>query len=94
MKPLFTCIQLYDYLVIKTFKYDHLAMKSTGYKKMKASQFFSEDHIKSLEVASKDGLTFLKAAVLASMKSQRYNVVVAFDYNNDVRRVACKCPSG
>ena len=70
-------------------------MKSTGYKKTEGlSILFAEDHIKSLEVASKDGLTFLKAAVLASMKSQRYNVVVAFDYNNDVRRTAYKCPAG
>ena len=53
---------------MKTVKYDRLAVKSTGYKKPEGlSILFAEDHIKSLEVASKDGLTFLKAAVLASM---------------------------
>ena len=62
---LFTFIQLYHYLVIKTAKYDHLASKSTGYKKLKDFHFFVEGHIKSLKVTSKDGLTFLKAADLA-----------------------------
>ena len=42
--PPFNFVQLYDYLVIKTGKYDHASIHTSGYKKLKAFQFFKEGH--------------------------------------------------
>ena len=44
--PPFTFIQLYDYLVIRTVKYQDILLKSTEYKKLKAFQFYYEGFIK------------------------------------------------
>ena len=38
--PSFNFIQLYDYLVKKTSKYDHSSILTSGYKKLKPYQFF------------------------------------------------------
>ena len=65
--PAFDFVRLYDYLVIQTNKYDHIALKTSGYKKLKAFQFFAEGHIKDLELAEVGGLVYIKGEVLASM---------------------------
>jgi len=87
--PDITFVQLYDYLVVKTAKYDRLALKSsgTGYKKLKSFNFFAEGHIKSIEVTSSDEFRYVKSLVMASMLSKRYGVIIAFNNNNDVVKV-------
>lgn len=93
--PPFNIIQLYDYLVLKTEKYEHECLKSSGYKKLKAYQFFKEGHIKSLSVScSSSGPTYLKGEVLASMKQVKYKVLVSFGNHGDVLKAACQCPAG
>ena len=93
--PSFTFVQLYDYLVKKTSKYDSLDASKTGYKKLKAFQFFKEGHIKDLQLCHKDNRVYVKAEVLASMRSIKYKAVLVFDRTtNNIVRAACKCPAG
>lgn len=77
--PLFTFVQLYDYLVQRTSKYGTLDISTCGYKKLKAFQFFKEGHIKDLQLCYKQDTIYVKAEVLASMKSDKYKVVIVFD---------------
>lgn len=69
--PEFHFVELYDYLVKKTAKYDHESVRTSGYKKLKAFQFFKEGHIKDQQVSSVGGLKYVKAEVLASMKQAK-----------------------
>lgn len=93
--PALTFVQLYDYLVNKTLKYKSADVTSCEYKKLKAFQFFKEGHIKDMQVCQKDGKVFVKAEVLASMKSQKYSAIVVFDNNTKgVAKAACTCPAG
>ncbi|KAI8518903.1 hypothetical protein Bbelb_021600 [Branchiostoma belcheri] len=93
--PILNFAALYEYLVFRTKKYDHKVLKCTAYKKLKAFQYFLEGHIKSIEVAKKDGTVFVKAKVLASMKQKRYKTMLAFgDGDGDVKAAACDCPAG
>ena len=92
--PAFDFVRLYDYLVIQTNKYDHIALKTSGYKKLKAFQFFAEGHIKDLELAEVGGLVYIKGEVLASMKQTKYSVAIVFSNKGEVLRAACKCPAG
>jgi len=63
-------------------------MKTSGYKKLKALQFFAEGYIKDLELAIIGGLVYIKGEVLPSMKQSKYSVAIVFSNN-----VACKCPA-
>ena len=92
--PEFHFIELYDYLVVKTQKYDHESVRTSGYKKLKAFQFFKEGHIKDLQVCSVGGTKYAKAEILASMKQGKYSAVVVFDHHGKVTKAACKCPAG
>jgi len=94
--PSFTFVQLYDYLVKKTSKYQLEAIDTTaatGYKKLKAFQFYKEGHIKDIQLCEKNGFIYVKAEVLASMKSVKYKVVLVFECGSIVK-AACKCPAG
>ena len=55
--PPFYFVQLYDQLVIKTAKYDHASIRSPGYKKLKAFQFFKEGQIRRTHISAKGGIT-------------------------------------
>ena len=72
--PPFDFVKLYDYLVLKTAKYDHNTIYHSGYNKLKAYQFFKEGHIKSLHLSVKGNTTFVKGEVLPSVK-QDYSIV-------------------
>ena len=45
--PFLSFLQLYNYLVVRTEKYDHTYIKTTSYKKLKAFQFYYEGFIKN-----------------------------------------------
>lgn len=92
--PSFDFVRLYDYLVVQTNKYDHAALNTSGYKKLKAFQFFCEGHIKDLQLAEIGGLIYIKGEVLASMKQAKYLVAIVFSSNGEVLKAACKCPAG
>lgn len=92
--PAFDFVRLYDYLVLTTKKYDHSSLRTTGYKKLKAFQFFAEGHVKDMNIGKVGGLTYLKGEVLASMKQTKYKVVIVFSNTSEVLRAACKCPAG
>lgn len=92
--PPFNFVQLYDYLVLKTAKYDHASIRSSGYKKLKAFQFFKEGHIKNMHVGVKGRVTYVKGEVLASMKQQKYKVMISFNHLGEVLKAACQCPAG
>lgn len=93
--PPFNFIQLYDYLVLKTQKYNHASIRTSGYKKLKAFQFFKEGHIKKLCVSdSSNGPIYVKGEVLASMKQIKYKVLISFTHLGDVLKAVCQCPAG
>ena len=46
--PAFSFIQLYDYLVLRTTKFKHIMLKSTGYKKLKSFSSFMKDILREL----------------------------------------------
>lgn len=92
--PPFNFVQLYDYLVLKTAKYDHAAIRTAGYKKLKAFQFFKEGHIKNMHIGVTGGVTYVKGEVLASMKQQKYKVMISFSHSGEVLKAACQCPAG
>ncbi|XP_021365779.1 uncharacterized protein LOC110458423 isoform X2 [Mizuhopecten yessoensis] len=77
--------QLHEYLVTRTNKYDDPSMKGSCYKKLKSNQFFMEGHVSNVEVARGQGHTWIKSKVIASMKKTKYNVMVVFHSNGDVR---------
>ena len=81
--PAFDFVRLYDYLVLTTKKYDHSSLRTAGYKKLKAFQFFAEGYIKGMMIAKIAGLTYLKGVVLASMKPEKRNVVIVFGSNGE-----------
>lgn len=92
--PPFNFVQLYDYLVIKTAKYDHASIRTSGYKKLKAFQFFKGGHIRKTHIGAKGGITFVKGEVLASMKQQKYKVMISMSHFGEVLKAACQCPAG
>ena len=93
--PPFTFIQLYDYLVIRTVKYQDILLKSTEYKKLKAFQFYYEGFIKKLEVAYTDEFCFVNVQMNASMRSKSYRVIVKLSRSSgNVCSAACTCPAG
>lgn len=93
--PPFNFVQLYDYLVLETSKYDHETIKKAGYKKLKSFKFFKEGHIKQMTCGTRnDDMIYVKCEVLASMKQQRYNVMVCFDSSGNIQKAACECPAG
>ena len=72
--PSFHFVNSYDYLIVKTAKYNHArdaANRQTG---VRALQFFEDGHIKSWLPTVKGSNTFVKAEVLASMKMEKYAV--------------------
>ena len=71
-------VQLYDYLVVSTRKYQHIVLKGTHYKKLKSYQFFLEGNVKKLECKHFEDKTYVKANVLPSMKRTPYKVVFEF----------------
>eukprot|EP00795_Rhopilema_esculentum_P003488 gene3488-1870_t len=93
--PPFSFIQLYEYLVVKTFKYNHIVLKSTAYKKLKSFQFFYEGFIKKFSVAKDNDCTYFDIRMKASMKNTLYKVLVVLDNSTgDVSCAACTCPAG
>ena len=93
--PYFTFVQLYDYLVIRTMKFKHIALKSTGYKKLKSFQFFYEGYIKKFSVAKDNNFTFFDVRMKAAMKNTLYKVLVVLSNSTgDVCSAACTCPAG
>ena len=92
--PEMNFIQLYDYLVVSTCKYQPIVLKGTHYKKLKSYQFFFKGNVKKLESKSFEDKTYVKANVLPSMKRTPYKVVVEFSPTCDVLRTACTCPAG
>eukprot|EP00795_Rhopilema_esculentum_P005752 gene5752-11022_t len=86
---------LYDYLVIRTLKFKHIALKSTGYKKLKSFQFFYEGYIKKFSVAKDNNFTFFDVRMKAAMKNTLYKVLVVLSNSTgDVCSAACTCPAG
>ena len=61
--PPFNFVQLYDYLVIKTAKYDHTLIRTSGYKKLKAFQFFKEGHIMRTHISPKGDNLCLRRSI-------------------------------
>lgn len=92
--PSFNLVQLYEYLVNKTAKYNHTSLQSSAYKKLKAYQFFKEGHIKDLEVGCGTRYTYVKGEVLASMKQDKYKAIISFDRLGNVLKAACTCRQG
>ena len=92
--PPFNFVQLYDHLVIKTAKYDHASIRTSGYKKLKAFQFFQEGHIRKTHIGAEGGITYVKGEVLASMKQQKYKVMISMSHLGEVLKAACQCPAG
>jgi hypothetical protein len=92
--PSLNFVQLYDYLVLKTAKYDHSSIQTSGYKKLKAYQFFKEGHIKEMLVGSSGGISYVKSDVLASMKQVKYKTIISFNHHGEVLKAACMCPAG
>ena len=92
--PPFNFVQLYDYLVIETAKYDHASIRTSGYKKLKAFQFFKEGQISRTHVSAKGGITYFKGEVLVSMKQQKFKVIISMNHPGEVLKAACQCPAG
>ena len=93
--PVFSFVQLYDYLVVRTTKFKHIKLKSTAYKKLKAFQFFYEGYIKKFSVAKDAKFTFFDVRVKASMKSVLYKAIICLsNTDGDVCFAACTCPAG
>lgn len=92
--PPFNLVQLYEYLVIKTTKYNHSSIQTSAYKKLKAYQFFKEGHIKDLQVGCPSNIVYVKAEVLASMKQAKYKAIISFSQLGYVLKAACTCPAG
>ena len=55
-------IQLYDYLFVNTWKYRHIFLKGTNFKKLKSYKFFYEGHTKGLQIETYNNLTYVRAA--------------------------------
>ncbi|XP_053386754.1 uncharacterized protein LOC123555858 [Mercenaria mercenaria] len=91
--PNFTFDKLFTYLVERTNKYGASEMKGVSYKKMKSYQFFVEGHVTSYEIAKSNGLSWVRCKVIASMKQEKYKVIVVFE-DDDVKFAACECPAG
>ncbi|CAC5418389.1 unnamed protein product [Mytilus coruscus] len=68
--------QLYEYLVVRTQKYEEGVMKGVSHKKMKSYQFFKEGHIKTYEIARGFGKVWVKSKVVALMKHEMYRIIV------------------
>ena len=93
--PFLSFLQLYNYLVVRTEKYDHTYIKTTSYKKLKAFQFYYEGFIKLIEVATTLEFVYINAKVKPSMKHGCYKVIVKFSRSSaDVCAAACTCPAG
>lgn len=86
--------QLYEYLVVRTQKYEEGVMKGVSHKKMKSYQFFKEGHIKTYEIARGFGKVWVKSKVVASMKHEMYRIIVVCKDDGDVLYGACECPAG
>ena len=84
--PPFNFVQLYDQLVIKTAKYDYASIRSSGYKKLKAFQFFEEGQIRRTHISAKGGVTYVKGEVLVSIKPGFYIVVSVVSVVSVVRK--------
>ena len=82
--PEMNFIQLYDYFVVSTRKYRHIALKGTNYKKLKSYQFFFEGNVKRLECKVYRDQPYVKASVLPSMKKNPYRVIVEFSPQCDI----------
>ena len=92
--PNLSFLQLYDYLVVRTEKYDHAYIKSTSYKKLKAFQFYYEGFIKLMEIGTTPEFVYLHSKVKPSMKHGCYKVIVKFYRPSaDVCAAACTCPA-
>ena len=93
--PFFTFVQLYDYLVVRTMKFKDIALKSTGYKKLKSFQFFYEGYIKKFSVAKDNNFTFFDVHMKAARKNTWYKVLVVLSNSTgDVCSAACTFPAG
>ena len=80
--------------VIKTAKYDHASIRTSGYKKLKAFKLFKEGHIRKTHIGAKGGLTFVKGEVLASMKQKKYKLMITMSHLGEILKAACQCPAG
>ena len=92
--PPFNFVQLYGYLVIKTAKYDHSSIRTSGDKKLKAFQFFKEGQIRRTHVSAKGGITYVKGEVLVSMKQQKFKVIISMNHPGEAVKAACQYPAG
>ena len=92
--PPFNFVQLYDYLFIKTATYDHVSIRTSGYKQMKVFQFFKEGHMRSTHISANGGTTYIKGEVLVSMEQQKYKVMISMNHLGEVLKAACQCPAG
>ena len=92
--PPLNFVQLCDYLVIKTVKYDHASIRTSGYKKLKAFQFFKEGRIRKTHIGAKGRLTFVKGEVLGSMKQKKYKLMITMSHLGEILKAACQCPAG
>ena len=92
--PSFNFVQLYDSLVIKTAKYDHASIRTSGYKKLKAFQFFKEGQIRRTHSSAKGGITYVKGEVLVSMKQQKFKAMISMNHLGEVLKAASQCSAG
>jgi len=74
--PEMNFVQLYDYVVVSTRKYQHIVLKGTNYKKLLPSSS-SKEMLKSWNAKpTNDSKRFVRANVLPSMKKTPYRVVI------------------
>jgi len=59
------------------------------------SNSVKKDILRTCNYAKKNHFVFVKAEVLASMKSDKYKSILVFDKRrNNIVRAACKCTAG
>lgn len=87
-------VQLYDYAMVSTHKYQHLVLKGTKYKKLKSYQFLFEGNVKKLECKAHENKMYVRVNVLPSTKKTPYRVVMECAHTCDVLRAAGMCPAG
>ena len=93
--PEMSFIQLDDYLVVSTCKYQHIVLnKGTHYQKTQIVPVFLEGNLKKLESKRFEDKRYVKVNVLPSMKRTPYKVVVKFSPTCEVLRATCTCPAG
>lgn len=87
-------MQLYDYLVLRTAKLEHIKLKSTAYKRLKSFQYFYEGYIKSFSVEKYTHSTNFDVRMKDSMKNTLNKIIVLSNDSGDDSCAACTCPTG